>query len=139
MNAEESLMSRIFPTLERKIYYSLVVWLMDRSNDVHDEDFIQRIQNRVEKMHVFDDVDVCFDYISSYEDENIFLIVSDIFGKTLVQLIHDIKQIKKIYIYCQNSHAYPIWNSAQFEKLCGIFDDEKLLLVMLFENIDQDK
>lgn len=138
MEAEKSIMSEFFPKIERKIY-SFVVWLMDRSKDVHDQDFIERIQNRVEKMQVFDDVNVCIDYIVSYEEVNVFLIISETFGKRLVELIHDIQQIKKIYIYCQNSYAYPIWDSARFKKLSGIFDDKELLFVILFENIDKEK
>ncbi|CAF1005925.1 unnamed protein product [Adineta steineri] len=67
-----------------------------------------------------DEIDLCFDYITSDVNE-IHLLASNRLGNTFIQSIHDYPQIKSIYIFCKDQQ-YRI-DSKPLTKLQGIFND----------------
>ncbi|CAF1016060.1 unnamed protein product [Adineta steineri] len=74
------------------------------------------------EMKIFnkDEIDLCFDYITSDVNE-IHLFASNPLGTTFIQSIHDYPQIKSIYIFCKDQQYRNYSNT--LTKLQGTFDD----------------
>ncbi|UJR18424.1 hypothetical protein I4U23_005329 [Adineta vaga] len=99
-------------------------------NNTHNEQeksIITRIKEQVKEMEVFDDADMCIDYISSLEDETVLIIVSDIFSGTIIPLIYEIPSIATIYLYCETCVTYNSINDRSYNKVAGIFNTQDQL------------
>ncbi|CAF1037133.1 unnamed protein product [Adineta ricciae] len=138
MAAEGSSVSCFRTKLDRGQFGNrIVIWLNDSTDGLQTKETIQYLQQEIKDLILTDDVDACIDYVSSYEHNDMFLIIADSFGKTLIPLIHDIEQIQRIYIYCETWLGYPIWDSTVFNKVSGLFDDKTLLMSILLEDIKE--
>ncbi|CAF4879391.1 unnamed protein product, partial [Rotaria socialis] len=77
----------------------LLVWL-DANIDEGKEDF-QKSLAQLRKIFVtvepFTDVGQCVDYLTSIDDQKVYLITSASLGQMAVPLIHDIAQLDKIF------------------------------------------
>ncbi|CAF4351663.1 unnamed protein product, partial [Rotaria magnacalcarata] len=80
--------------------------------DEKKEDF-QKSLTELQKIFVtiepFTDVDQCVDYLTSIDDQKIYLITSASFGQTIVPLIHDIAQLDTIFVFCSNKDEHNVW------------------------------
>ena len=72
-------------------------------------------------MQIFYDSDVCIDYISSLEDDEVLLVISHIFGEAIIPLIYEISSIVEVFIYCGPCSAYESMKDESYEKVAGIF------------------
>ncbi|CAF3328453.1 unnamed protein product [Rotaria socialis] len=101
----------------------LLVWL-DANIDEGKEDF-QKSLAQLRKIFVtvepFTDVDQCVDYLTSIDDQKIYLITSVSLGQTTVPLIHDIAQLDTIFVFCSNKDEHKFWAN-ECSKVRGIYD-----------------
>ena len=100
----------------------ILVWL-DANRDPNDTVFkstLIRLQQLINLILIFSDVDQCFDFLTDVKNERIFLIVSDNFGQQLISLMTSLCQIDSIYIYCKDRTRNEKW-ALKEKKIRGIF------------------
>ncbi|CAF3342572.1 unnamed protein product [Rotaria socialis] len=111
------------PRPRRMVQNFLLVWL-DANIDEGMEDF-QKSLAELRKIFVtvepFTDVDQCVDYLTSIDDQKIYLITSASLGQMTVPLIHDITQLDKIFVLCSNKDEHKVWAN-ECSKVRGIYD-----------------
>ncbi|CAF3807400.1 unnamed protein product [Rotaria sp. Silwood1] len=77
------------------------------------------------------------DYLTDLTDEKISFIVSDAFGQHIVPLIHEIPQIKSIYVFCGvNKSNYEAW-AKEYEKIKGVFTQIESICDRLKQDVRQ--
>ncbi|CAF2156445.1 unnamed protein product [Rotaria magnacalcarata] len=112
----------------RTVQNFLLVWL-DANIDEKKEDF-QKSLTELQKIFVtiepFTDVDQCVDYLTSIDDQKIYLITSASFGQTIVPLIRDIVQLDTIFVFCSNKDEHNEWS-----KVRGIHDSLQSICMKL--------
>ncbi|CAF4928004.1 unnamed protein product [Rotaria socialis] len=110
----------------------LLVWL-DANIDEKKEDF-QKSLTELRKIFVtvepFTDVDQCVDYLTSIDDQKIYLITSALLGQTTVPLIHDIAQLDTIFVFCSNTDEHKFW-AKEWAKVRGIHDSIQSICMQL--------
>ncbi|CAF3887602.1 unnamed protein product [Rotaria sp. Silwood1] len=76
-------------------------------------------------------------YLTDLTDEKISFIVSDAFGQHIVPLIHEIPQIKSIYVFCGvNKSNYEAW-AKEYEKIKGVFTQIESICDRLKQDVRQ--
>ena len=103
----------------------LLLWL-DGNLDESNEDFcnsIMQLRRTADAIETFRDPDECFQYISNFEDEKAFLIVSGALTDIVIPRIHNIAQIYTIYIFCHEQSKYEKWATKEWSKVRGIYTD----------------
>ncbi|CAF4867177.1 unnamed protein product [Rotaria sp. Silwood1] len=83
----------------------ILVWLNSIIDDVSDDelcDSIAKLQQIVNSINTFTDVDECIDFLTEIKDEKVLIIISDEYGQDVVSFMHDLNQINSIYIFCKN-------------------------------------
>ncbi|CAF3599407.1 unnamed protein product [Rotaria socialis] len=112
----------------------LLVWL-DANIDEGKEDF-QKALTALRKIFVtvepFTDVDQCVDYLTSIDDQKIYLITSASLGQTTVPLIHDIAQLDTIFVFCSNKDEHKFW-AKECAKVKGIHDSIQPICMQLIK------
>ncbi|CAF4436489.1 unnamed protein product, partial [Didymodactylos carnosus] len=84
-----------------------LVWLAANS-----ENNIQikiELQNLYRSFDTFDTIDRCDAYIRENREKTIVLIVSGRFGREIVPRIHDLSQLKSIYVFCMDKAEHEKW------------------------------
>ena len=89
----------------------LVVWLdasLEKPNEstVKSLGQIRRISNILK---TFSDLERCAEFISSVQDEKLFLIVSGSLGPPIVARVEGLDQMHSIFIYCGNKANHEQW------------------------------
>ena len=82
----------------RQDYY--VVWLDE--NDKSYRNSLIELQQVIDTVDLFIDIDECIDSITDRPDEIVYMIVSEKYVQQLSLVIGDISQVKSIYIFYQN-------------------------------------
>ncbi|CAM2730042.1 unnamed protein product [Rotaria socialis] len=110
----------------------LLVWL-DANIDEGKEDF-QKSLAQLRKIFVtvepFTDVGQCVDYLTSIDDQKVYLITSASLGQMAVPLIHDIAQLNKIFVLCSNKDEHKVWAN-ECSKVRGIYDSIQSICAQL--------
>ena len=70
----------------------------------------------------FTDADQCIAFLKQMKDRNIFLITSGTFGKSVVPTIHNVPQIKVVFIFCGNKSYHEQW-AKDWSKISNIVTD----------------
>jgi hypothetical protein len=70
---------------------------------------LQELRKIIDYTRLFDNVEVCKTYIEQSYDTTTFLVCSGQLGEQLVPLIHGLKHILSIYIYCLNKEYHQLW------------------------------
>ncbi|CAF0995543.1 unnamed protein product [Adineta steineri] len=107
----------------------LIVWLDKIFNEVDHADCIDSItqlREIVNTVQIFSNIDQCIDFISSIEDEKIFIISSEEFGQTIVPIVHDMSQIHSIYVSSEQTIQDEEWID-EWSKIKGIFNSITLI------------
>ena len=115
------------PSCDHGVQNFTVVWLDASIDEVNDNDFfntISKLREVVNDVNTFATVDECVNFISNIENEQIFLIVSDAFGQTVVPTVHVMAQVSHIYIFTENEFRHKQWVK-QWPKVKGVFADLK--------------
>ncbi|CAF3826710.1 unnamed protein product [Rotaria sp. Silwood1] len=90
----------------------LIVWLdanIDIVNNDNYRSIITILQQIVNSVNIFTTINECIDFIQNIKNETIFLIISGLFGQTVISIIHEIPQINSIYIFCENKLDHELW------------------------------
>jgi hypothetical protein len=66
---------------------------------------INELRKIVDYTKLFDNVDECHQFIKQTGDTITFLICSAQFAECLIPYIHDLKNVKSIYVYCPNNQS----------------------------------
>ncbi|CAF4218865.1 unnamed protein product [Rotaria magnacalcarata] len=99
------------PRPRRMVQNFLLVWL-DANIDERKEDYqksLTQFRNIAVTVEPFTDVDQCVDYLTSIDDQKIYLITTASTGQTIVPLIHDITQLDKIFAFCSSTDSHKAW------------------------------
>ncbi|CAM4813723.1 unnamed protein product [Rotaria magnacalcarata] len=120
------------PRPRRMVQNFLLVWL-DANIDERKEDF-QKSLTELQKIFVtietFTDVDQCVDYLTSIDDQKIYLITTASIGQTTVPLIHDIAQLDKIFVFCSSTDSHRAW-AKEWSKVRDIYDSIQSICTQL--------
>jgi len=82
---------------------ALLVWLDENIDEINNEDrrsFIKKLQQIVNNVNTFTDIDEFVNFISGIKGEKTFMISSGALGQTTVPRVHDKPQVSTIYIFC---------------------------------------
>ena len=111
--------------VDRIIQNFRLVWLDSGIDEVNDDQCIENIkklQQIVYAVETFTNIDECTAFITNIEDENVFLIISEALGETMVRLVHDKVQINCFYIFCIHKARHTQWAKA-WPKVKGVYTD----------------
>ena len=70
---------------------------------------ITKLNTIISVIKIFTDADQCIVFLKQMKDRNIFLITSGTFGKSVVPTIHNVPQIKVVFIFCYNKFNHEQW------------------------------
>ncbi|CAF3140242.1 unnamed protein product [Rotaria socialis] len=89
-----------------------VAVLLD-GTDLARSDNINKAKTELERIvkfvEIFDDLDECVDYVTDTEDHQILLIVNELDGENIVSVLHEVKQLKEIYVLSLNRSTNLSW------------------------------
>ncbi|CAF2078264.1 unnamed protein product [Rotaria magnacalcarata] len=111
------------PRPRRMVQNFLLVWL-DANIDERKVDYqksLTKLRNIAVTVEPFTDVDQCVDYLTSIDDQKIYLITTASIGQTTVPLIHDIAQLDKIFVFCSSTDSHKAW-AKEWSKVRDIYD-----------------
>ena len=103
----------------------LLIWLDNNIDEVNDSDCyhtIKQLRTVVNTVDIFRDADKCIDFITSVQEEKIFMIISGALGEILMPTIHTIEHVYSIYIFCRNKSKHKQWSQA-WPKVRGVFTE----------------
>jgi len=120
---------------------TILVWLdasSEKTNDVTQKtiNHFRRVTNIVQ---VYSDLEKCYQFMSSIQDEKILFVVSGSFGPQILSRIENFDQLYSAYIFCGNKANHIEW-SKQYKKIKGIHTQIKDLCDALrYDNNQYDK
>ena len=116
----------------------IVIWL--DANAGKNTKKVERTKTRIRRianyLKPFNDIDKCIAYTTNIRDEKIFFIVSGIYGKKILPIIHDLPSMESIYIFCFDKKKHVVW-SEKFSKIQGVFTETNLLLIQITKDISE--
>ncbi|CAF3449102.1 unnamed protein product, partial [Rotaria sp. Silwood2] len=89
----------------------LLIWLdadFDESKGEYKKS-TQHLQNILEIVITFTDVDECIDFLTDIHDEKVFMIVSGALAQHLIPEIQECPQLTSIYVLCDNQSTHEKW------------------------------
>ncbi|CAF1292715.1 unnamed protein product [Didymodactylos carnosus] len=115
-----------------------LIWL-DKTldKDINDSRQISKLRQAVDDLKTYVDLNECENYIRSHEHENIVIVVSGTYGQHIVPNIHDLTQIKRIYVFCLNEASHIEWTKNYMKVNNNIFTQTEKLLESLKPYIRQ--
>ncbi|CAF4528841.1 unnamed protein product, partial [Rotaria magnacalcarata] len=89
-----------------------VAVLLD-ATDLAQNDNVDKAKMELERIvkfvEIFDDVDECVDYVTNTEDHQVLLIINEFDGENIVSVLHEVKQLKEIYVLSLNRSTNLSW------------------------------
>ena len=108
----------------RPVQNYLVVWLdghiNEKGNDFRNS--IMKLREVSNTVNTFTEIDECIDFINNVKTRKIFMISSGALGRTAIPIVHELSQIKTIYIFCESKLRHQEW-AKQWFKIKGVFTD----------------
>ncbi|CAF3676227.1 unnamed protein product [Rotaria sp. Silwood1] len=89
---------------ENKIVQNIILIWLDANISKSGKDFqytFSQLNKIFNSITLLTDLEACRQFIETKRDEQIFLIVSGRFGKTLVPLVHKYVRLDSIYVFCR--------------------------------------
>lgn len=104
------------PNDETPIFH--ILWLDAQVNNSEHNQLAQQDLRKMDKnLRTFSNQEECYKCIlSTLSDDQIMLIVSGQLGKEIVPRVHQLPQIKSIFIFCWNPALYEQW-ATSFDKV----------------------
>ena len=100
-----------------------------------DDDSIAQLQQVVNNINRFTDVDECIDFITDTEEERTFMIVSNTFSQIIVSTVQEIPQVSYVYIWC-NSMTKHNESLIEYSKVKGVYTEIAPLCELLQQAIE---
>jgi hypothetical protein len=98
-----------------------LIWLNTNVNVEKTRDTEQKLRSIINHLKIFEDIEQCQQYIEQKSlKEPLILIVSGRLGRKLVPLIHQLREVISIYIYCKDKKSNEQWSS-KFSKVDSLF------------------
>ena len=130
----------------------LLVWMKSKVDTVNDSvwlNTIPKLQEIVNVIYTFTDVDEGIDFITEIKEKKVFLILSDVFRESITPVVHDIEQVNVIYFFCENETQHEQWRkvknvSADITIICEELKqavqecDQNSVSISLIPTSDQD-
>ncbi|CAF1129348.1 unnamed protein product [Adineta ricciae] len=101
-------------------------WLDNDFNNKHSQNSLRELQQIVDIIETYTDVDKCIMAINSLSNERLCLISCGSLGETTVPVIHNRPQVDTIYIFCQNRTRHEQW-ARNWSKVKGVYTDFDLI------------
>ena len=79
----------------------------------------KKLRSVVNDIHLFTDPDECVAFLAEVQTEKAFIIVSGSLGEKIVPVLHPMKQVDAIYIFCGDKSRHKEWIRA-WPKIKGI-------------------
>jgi 2-phosphoglycerate kinase len=97
-------------TDDRNLEIFSLIWLDENVNIKSSRDTEQKLRSIINHLKKFEDVRQCQEYIEERsKKDRLILIVSDQLGEEIVPLIHNLRQMMSIYVYCINKKSNEQW------------------------------
>jgi hypothetical protein len=99
-----------------------IIWLGVTINESvkYSQNSINHLRQWVNTIDTFTDADECVDFLSEIKDDEVFMIVSNAFGRNIVPIIHEMFQLNSIYVFLDDSTHYEQWPK-EWWKVKGVF------------------
>ncbi|CAF1640191.1 unnamed protein product, partial [Adineta ricciae] len=112
------------PLRRRVLQDFFVVWLDPTIDQPNNDTFnsIVRLQDIVNSLYTFADIDECINFITDVDDENVILITSGSLGEQITPCIHSVPQLDSIYVFCYQKNFHNQW-AKDWMKVKGVFTD----------------
>lgn len=110
----------------------LIVWLDPDIDEDRNQQSIEQLRLIINEVHIFNQLNLCIDYIEDIHDERMLLIVSEEIGQQIVPLVHELSEIESIYLFCSSNP--PEWMS-NIRKFKGAAGDFQTLCQLLKSNV----
>jgi hypothetical protein len=94
----------------------VLVWFdpdIDRSSETFRND-LALLKTMVNDIHVFKEIDACFDFLTDIEDQYIHFIVPEAIAQPIIEDIHDVSALYRIYVSIPNSFEKTITTSSSW-------------------------
>jgi hypothetical protein len=102
----------------KNLEFSTLIWLdkhvYEQQNQqvstTNNNPIREQLRSIINYMKIFDQLNACQSYIENVdEQEEIVLIVSGTYSKEIMPKIHNLTQLRLVYIYCMNEQEYQNW------------------------------
>lgn len=103
---------------------SMLLWLDENfyaSQDQQQTD-LQLLQELINDVHVFDNIEACIDIMTDVEEQKLFLIMSNACAQNMIRHIHNIAGLHRVYITADQSSQQTGWID-DWPKIRGIYDN----------------
>ena len=112
----------------------VLIWL-NSSIDDNDNDYqntLTQLRRVVNTVYTYTENDKCIDFLTDISNVQVFLIISGTSSQEIVPAIHDILQLHKIFIFCQNKAINKEW-IRRWHKVHDVFAE----ILSLYEALQQ--
>jgi hypothetical protein len=99
----------------------VLVWV-DSNIDANRKDLeqtLRQLRSVIYSLKTYSELDDAITFIEGIQEERVLLITSGALGKQLVARIHDLEQVKSIYIFCSATAHHREWTQ-QWQKVRGV-------------------
>ncbi|CAF1256275.1 unnamed protein product [Rotaria magnacalcarata] len=96
-------------SFEQEIYVAVLLDGTDLARSDNVNKAKMELERIVKFVGIFDDVDECVDYVTNNEDHQILLIVNESDSENIVSVLHEVKQLKEIYVLSLNRSTNLSW------------------------------
>ena len=124
-SSETTHLSVVKSSYTRMNHNMSLVWLDESIDENNDQDYcnaLKPLQQLVNTINLFTDIDKCIDFITDNNNDQIFVIVSKSFSQIIVPVVQDIPLVNSVYILDQNKDSSQQWIQ-QWRKVKNIFTD----------------
>ncbi|CAF1324012.1 unnamed protein product [Adineta ricciae] len=121
--------------LMRPVLENFLIVYFDEHLDENGEDFqntLTQLQNKVSEVVLFNDMDICLQFMNQLHNEKVIFIISGSHKENLVPEIHIVPQVDSIYLIGTNSTYDKQWN-----KINGVYDNIRPLVESLSKIVRQ--
>ncbi len=119
----------IRPARTRVIENFILIWLNVQSNEFN-ENSLNQLRKLVHSIVTFTDPEQCLDYLSSIENEQIFLILSNSFDHELLARLQPLSPIHSIYLLSEEKFPFQ-----QYPKVKGLHKKLELICTELQQEL----
>ncbi|CAF1312562.1 unnamed protein product [Adineta steineri] len=100
---------------------NILIWLdSDVNSYVENIEIQKKLKQIIKQFKIFYKLDECVNYLADLVNQNIVLIVSDLFESTVISTINDFAQIKAVYVFDVDNKVTETCTK-EYEKLKGIY------------------
>jgi len=107
---------------KRNVEDLILVWLdevIDKESKNY-QSYVESIEKIISTVHIFNNLQLCTDFIEQIDTEKIFLLLSVDIIVEVVSCLHMFSQIDSIYILCKEE-THNIERVAKYSKIKGVF------------------